>query len=116
MLTVTQEILARFRQARQDFWSASFLMVLTKLDTSEGAWLDKAGNSVSCWTKWNPLGFYTFLRHEGAWKTASCGRANWNAQLLDAADELLRPDPDALCDISLTTFRTERLQTLSEAL
>ena len=36
--------------------------------------------------------------------------------MLDAADELLRPDLDTLCDIGLTAFRTERLQTLSEAL
>ena len=89
---------------------------MTKLDTPEGAWLDKSGNSVSRWTKWNPLDFSIFLRHEGAWNTASCGRADWNAELLDAADELLRPDLDTLCDIGLTAFRTERLQTLSEAL
>lgn len=71
---------------------------------------------VNKWTKWNPIGFCTFLRHEGTWWTASCGHADWNQELLAIIDEFLRPDLDALCDISLSSFRTERLQTLWETI
>lgn len=37
-------------------------------------------------------------------------------ELLAIVDEFLRPDIDALCNISLSSFRTEWLQTLSETI
>ncbi|KAH6632985.1 hypothetical protein C7974DRAFT_452112 [Boeremia exigua] len=113
------EIPSQYRRARQEFWTSSVATVLSKIELSESAWLDKAAKLIARWTKpadWKPISFYTFLRHEGAWKTPSCGRADWNQELLALANESLRPDFDALCDIGLKSFRTERLQTLSETL
>jgi hypothetical protein len=94
-----QSLPKQIRQAKKDFWTTQVLeTVIRQIDLHEAQWLDKAEKLCVKWSKYNPAGFHAFLRHQGSWKTVRCPRADWNQDLLDIAEEHLRPALDSLCD------------------
>lgn len=91
-------------------------MVLNQIDLCESEWLDRAEKLCSRWTTWNASGFSSFLNHEGAWQTTKCGKADWNQELIEAAEDLLRPALDNLCDKSSNHLQESLTQTFSDLL
>lgn len=114
---ITQNLPRSIGQAKKDFWSTQvFETVLTRIDQFESEWLEKVEKLCARWCKYNSSGFSSFLRHEGAWKTAKCPRGDWNQEMLDIMEDHLRPALDHLCDKSSMVLQEELTQNVSDIL
>ena len=101
----------------KNFWSTQVLeTVLSQINLYEAQWLDKAEKLCIRWYKYNPAGFYGFLRREGSWKTPKCPRADWKQDLFDIVEEHLRPALDNCCDSGSKVLQEEMTQCVVDLL
>ncbi|KAF1952573.1 hypothetical protein CC80DRAFT_176931 [Byssothecium circinans] len=114
MVAVAQKGVGKsFDTVHQELYKSSITPIVVKFST-EDSWSEKAGVLCEKWSRYTSLGHAAFMKHEGNWKTAACGRANWNACLLDIVRADIQPLLDQLhCDASYA-FKTDAMEAMSE--
>lgn len=107
-LTYTQCVGISLRTVAQEFQKRSIHPVLMKF-SAQSSWIEKAALLCEQWAKYNPHGHMAFVKHKGNWKTASCGKANWNASLLEVASDDVQPLVDLLLHDAGSTYKVEAI-------
>ncbi|KAF2642852.1 hypothetical protein P280DRAFT_548265 [Massarina eburnea CBS 473.64] len=98
---------------RQELHKRSITPIIVKFST-EDSWIEKASMLCEKWSKYTFAGHAAFMKHNGNWKTVACGKANWNASLLEVVRDDIQPLLDQLhLDVSYA-FKTETMEAMSE--